>query len=194
MSNFTIIGIGGTDGSGKDSLGLFLQEEYNWLFISVTDLLRDEAKRRGMRLSRDTLKMISAEWRAKHGLGVLVDKALGEYKKQVATHQIAGLVIASLRNPGEVDRVHELGGLVVWTDAPIEIRYQRAISRNKGTEDQVTFDEFKTEEQVQMHHSGDETTLNLSGVKAKADIFITNDTDNLEYFKTAVQKTLGHLL
>ena len=184
-----IIGIGGTDGSGKDSLGHFLRDEYNWYFISVTDLLREEAQKRNMALSRSTLKLISAEWRAKDGLAVLVDKAVAEYKKLDKPY--AGLVIASLRNPGEADEVHKLGGQVVWTDAPVELRYQRAIARNKGTEDQVTLQEFKTEEAEQMQHSGDKTTLNLSAVKAKADIFITNDSNDLEKFKQTAQKALG---
>ncbi len=187
-----LIGIGGTDGSGKDSLGQFLQDEYGWLFISVTDLLRNEARKRGMPLSRGTLKHISAEWRTGSGLGVLVDKAITEFNKQPRKH--SGLVLASLRNPGEADRIHELGGQVIWLDAPLKIRYQRAVKRNKGTEDQVTFKEFKAEEQAQMRHQGDETTLNLSGVKAKADIFINNDSDNLEVFKWSIGKALSGLI
>lgn len=187
-----LIGVGGTDGSGKDSLGQFLQDEYGWLFISITDLLREEARKRKMPLSRNTLKHISTEWRAQSGLGVLIDKAVSEYNNQPAEHH--GLVLASLRNPGEADRVHELDGKVVWLDAPIQIRYQRAIKRNKGSEDQVTFEEFKTEEAAQMHHQGDETTLNLSGVKAKADIFITNNSDNIDQFKRSIGKALAGLL
>jgi cytidylate kinase len=184
-----IIGIGGTDASGKDSLGHFLRDDFGWYFVSVTDLLRREARQRGMSLSRSTLRKISAEWRAKSGLGVLVDKAVEQYKKQAG--QFGGLVLASLRNPGEVDQVHKLGGKVVWLDAPIGLRYQRAIARNKGLEDQVSFQEFKAEEAAQMNHEGDETTLNLSGVKAKADIFITNDSNDIEQFKQNAQKALN---
>jgi dephospho-CoA kinase len=80
---------------------------------------------------------------------------------------------------------------VVWLDAPIGLRYQRAIARNKGLEDQVSFQEFKAEEAAQMNHEGDETTLNLSGVKAKADIFITNDSNDIEQFKQNAQKALN---
>src|SRR4051794_29651427 len=98
-----LIGIAGTDGAGKDSLGEYLASEGGWLFLSVTDILREEAKTRGMILSRSTLKIISAEWRRENGLGVLVDKALRSYKKHPKKYH--GLVIASLRNPGEVDRV-----------------------------------------------------------------------------------------
>jgi cytidylate kinase len=187
-----LIGIAGTDGSGKDSLGHFLRDEYNWYFISVTDLLRDEARSRGMPLSRGTLKIISAEWRKKEGLGVLVDHALKEYKS--LDKKYSGLAMASLRNPGEVARIHELGGQVAWLDAPIKLRYQRAVARNKGAEDQITFEEFQAEEEEQMRHKGDTTALNLSAVKAKADIFITNDSNDFEQFQAAARKALaGHI-
>ena len=47
--------------------------------------------------------MVSAEWRRESGLGVLVDKAVSEYEK--AETEYSGLAIASLRNPGEADRM-----------------------------------------------------------------------------------------
>lgn len=186
-----LIGIGGTDGAGKDSLGEYLAEQYGWLFLSVTDILRQEAKKRNMTLSRSNLKIISAEWRRQNGLGILVDKAVENYGK--ISQDYKGLVIASLRNPGEADRVHKLGGKVVWVDADPQIRYERIISRKRGTEDQVTFPEFLAEEKQQMSQAGDEATLNLSAVKAKADIFITNN-NTLDFFKRAIAKSLAGLL
>ncbi len=185
-----IIGVGGTDGSGKDTIGEVLAG-HGWLFVSVTDLLRDEAKRRGLPLDRPNLRKISTEWRRQSGLGVLVDKALEVFKQQRSPKKPAGLALASLRNPGEADRVHELGGQVIWVDADPKIRYQRIMARQRGTEDQVSFEDFLAEEQVQMKPSGDESTLSLSAVKAKADVFIANNSSDLEAFKTQVAQTLG---
>ena len=187
-----IIGIAGTDGSGKDSLGHYLRDEFGWYFMSVTDLLREEAKVRGMRLSRSTLKIISAEWRAKEGLGVLINHAVKEYES--LKNKYKGLCVASLRNPGEADRVHELGGKVVWLDAPIKLRYQRAIARNKGAEDQITFEEFQKEGAIQMHGPADETALNLSAVKAKADLFITNNSNDFGEFHIRSKQALAEYL
>ncbi len=184
-----IIGIAGTDGSGKDSLGEVLAERHGWLFVSVTDILRDEANKRGIRLGRDTLRQISAEWRRENGLGVLIDKAVESCEGQHKTYE--GLVIGSLRNPGENDRVHELGGKVVWVDAKPEIRFMRIKNRNRGSEDHVSFEEFLAEEKAQSQHSEDEATLSLSAVKAKSDIFLTNNGDNLEKFKKEVEQTLA---
>lgn len=42
-----------------------------------------------------------------------------------------------------------------------------------------------------MQHSGDEATLNMSGVKAKADIMLMNDGDDIEAFKDTAEKSLN---
>ena len=113
MSNIKIIGLSGTNGAGKDSVGHTLALKHKFLFISVTDLLREEAKRREIAADRENLRMISAEWRRQYGLGVLVDRAYHEFTQ--LEEEYAGVAISSLRNPFEADRIHELGGLVVWS-------------------------------------------------------------------------------
>ena len=182
-----IIGISGTNGSGKDTVGQILGEK-GWLFISVTDLLRAELKRQGLPLERENLRKVGNEWRREYGLGVLIDKAVEEYKRS-GDH--VGLAIASLRNPGEADRVHELGGKVVWVDADPKIRYQRIYSRGRSTEDSKTYEQFLAEEQAEMHHDGDAATLSMAGVKAKADIFINNNGSDIEGFGKQIKKQLG---
>jgi dephospho-CoA kinase len=185
-----IIGIGGTDASGKDTVGEALAESYGWQFISVTDILREEAKKRGWTLTRSNLRKISAQWRHEHGMAVLVEIAVQRYYPQ----KYKGLAISSLRHPAEADKIHELGGQVVWVDADPRIRYERILKRNRGTEDSITFEKFLAEEQAQMHSSGDEAALNLAGVKAKADIYLPNDGHDREVFIAAVEKTLAPYL
>jgi dephospho-CoA kinase len=190
-----IIGIGGTNGSGKDTVGELLAENHGWLFISVTEILRDELRHREDSITRKNLRLLSAEWRRQFGLGVLIDKALQEYEKKKAGHDIGGLAIASLRNFGEAERVHELGGKVVWVDADPKIRYQRVIGRVRSDEDRITFEEFLHDEQEEMHlYKDDEATLNLQGVKDRADIFLTNNTNHLEDFKKTVRESLADYL
>ena len=184
-----IIGIAGTNGSGKDTVGQMLAEHYGWLFISVTDILRNGLRERSLPIERKNLRNLSAEWRRQSGLGVLIDKSVEQFKTQEGKY--TGLAIASLRNPGEVDRIHELGGKVVWVDADPKLRYQRIYSRQRSTEDKKTFEQFLAEEHAEMdHHGGDEATLNMAGVKAKADIFITNDSNSLGNFKKTAKRAL----
>ena len=191
---YTLIGLSGTNGSGKDTVGYMLAERHNFLFISVTDLLREEARSRGDEPSREVLRTISAEWRRESGhLGVLIDKAVEQYER-VASDFPGGLVIASLRNPGEATRLHELGGTVIWTDADQRVRYERIIAhaaeRNRYDEDHKTFEQFCAEEAAEMTSSGDAATLNMSGVKDQADIFVTNNGTDITAFKNEAELAL----
>jgi dephospho-CoA kinase len=154
--------------------------------------LREEALKRGIPLKRNTLREISAEWRRESGHGVLVDQAVEIFKTNAKKYK--GLVMASVRNPGEADRIRELGGKVVWVDADPKIRYKRIASRKRGTEDEVTFEHFIAEEKSQLSHSGDKATLSLEGVKEKADIFLENNGNDIEKFKDEAEKALRKLL
>jgi dephospho-CoA kinase len=190
--NLRIIGLAGTNGSGKDTVGHILSEQYGYLFVSVTDLLRAEAERRGQPVEREVLRTISAEWRRESGLGVLVDKAVAEFEKAGSKYQ--GLAIASLRNPGEADRVHELGGQVIWVDADPHIRYDRiqanSAARGRAGEDAKTFEQFIADEAVEMNQSGDAATLDMSAVKARCDASIINNKESLDDLKILTDKAI----
>lgn len=193
MSDLRIIGLAGTNGAGKDTVGHILAEHHKYLFISVTDLLRKEAERRGLPVERGVLRSISAEWRRALGLGVLVDKAVAEY--ETVKDKYAGVVISSIRNPGEADRVHDLGGTMIWVDADPRVRYDRVqanlANRGRAGEDDKTFEQFQKEEAEEMNPSGDSATLNMAGVKERCDIFSNNDDGGLDKFRKDIEQTLG---
>ncbi len=175
MAGMKLIGIAGTNGSGKDTVGHMLAEKHGFLFVSVSDLLRDECRRRGLPVEREHLRAISAEWRREGGLGVLIDKAAQKFESQ--GDQYAGLAVASVRNPGENVRVHALGGTMVWVDADPRVRYDRiqSANRGRGTEDTKTYEQFLAEEEAEMHASGDAATLDMAAVKNLCDITILNE-------------------
>lgn len=188
----TFIGLSGTNGAGKDTVAGLLAAEHGFLFISVTEALRDELRRRGLPVDREHLRALSAEWRREFGLGVLVDRAVQRYDK-LPIGAYKGLVIASLRNPAEADRVHELGGVVAWIDADPKVRFARiranAASRDRAGEDDKTFEQFLAEEKAEMYRSGDEATLDMSGVKALADMTLMNDTADHDQLAKQVIET-----
>lgn len=196
-SSLKLIGVAGTNGSGKDTVGHILAEHYNFLFITVTELLREECRKRGLPVERENLREISAEWRREHGTGVLVDKAVDAFRQLPDADRYAGLVIASLRNPGENDRVHEFGGRVLWVDADPKVRYERiqknAASRGRVEEDTKTFEQFLAEEQAEMYppEGADAAVLNMAAVKEKADLFVENNSSNLLVFEKQVTTVLG---
>jgi dephospho-CoA kinase len=188
-----IIGLSGTNGSGKDTVGHMLTERHGYLFISLTDMLRKEAKKRGLSVDRETLRTISAEWRRENGLGVLIEKALEHLQELDADFR--GLVVASLRNPGEADKVHELGGTVVWVDADPRTRYDRiqahAAERDRAEEDNKTFEQFLAEEAAEMTTSGDKATLNMSAVRERADLTIANNGNDVRAFCDQAEQALA---
>lgn len=187
-----IIGISGPNGAGKDAVGLLLAQRHQYLFISVTDLLRQELHSRGLPTDRLHMRTLSKEWREQFGLSVLIDRAVESFEQVKDTY--AGLVMASLRNPFEADRVHELGGTVIWVDADPHVRYarlQNAKRHGREGDDDKTFEQFISEEQIEMQSSGDKAALNMSAVKERADKVIWNDTADMQALEAEVERTLG---
>ncbi|SRR6266540_6733358 len=188
-----IIGLSGTNGAGKDLVGQLLANDHSYLFISVTELLRTEARRRGLPVERQFLRTISAEWRRERGLGVLVHEALMAY--QATGQQYAGVVMSSLRNPAEADAIHKAGGTLIWIDADPQIRYARITAHDRGRsgEDDKTFEQFLAEEADEMNApaDGDNASLNMAAVKERADMTLVNNSSELGLLKEDIAKLLN---
>jgi cytidylate kinase len=172
-----LIGLSGTNGSGKDTAGEIVAERYGYLFVSVSDLLRIELRKRGVPIERQHLRALSAEWRREFGLGVLVDKAM-ELAEKSGYH---GVVASPMRNVGEAQHLKDIGGTLIWVDADQTLRYQRVRATHRGRpgEDDKTFEQFCEEEQAEMYPSdpNDPAVLNMAGVKALADVVVINESD-----------------
>lgn len=192
-----LIGLAGTNGSGKDTVGTVLSGKHGYWFISVTELLREECRKRGLPVERGNLRAISAEWRRQFGLGVLVDKAMATFNELPDKDTYAGVVMASFRNPAEADRLHELGGTVIWVDADPRVRYERiqanAAHRGRAEEDIKTFEEFLAEQEAEMHppEGADPAMLNMAAVHERADMTLLNNSDSLETFRRDIEQALG---
>ncbi|MCA9330683.1 AAA family ATPase [Candidatus Saccharibacteria bacterium] len=186
-----IIGLSGTNGSGKDTIAYLLRDEYGWLFADATQMLGDELTRRGLSHERKNKADLSAEWRREYGMGVIVDKAVELFKQG----NYSGVIVGSLRHPGEADAVHELGGTMLWVDADPRVRYDRISRNDRGrVEDQKTFEEFLIEQDREMTPVGDGATLNMSAVKDRADMVIQNNGDDIDAFKAEVSKVIAELI
>lgn len=187
------IGVSGTNGAGKDEVAKMLAERHNFFVASATDMLAEGLREKGWPIDRAHKRKLSSEWRRQYGMSAVVDHALELYEP-VRDHY-EGFVVGSLRHPGEADRIHELGGLVVWVDADPQVRYDRVVNSNRGedkaAEDGRTFEEFLADQKAEMTHEGDAATLNIGGVKERADVFIENNGNDIEAFKDQAEKALG---
>lgn len=188
-----IIGHSGTNGSGKDTFADYLGEKHHYFVGSATKMLADELERRGEPTDREHKSALSAEWRRQYGMSAIVDKAYEYYKAHESEYD--GMIVGSLRHPGEVDKIHELGGTMVWFDADPRVRYDRiqsnAAVRNRPAEDNKTFEEFLAEQEREMHPVGDHATLNMAAVKERADITIENNGNDIGEFLKNAAETLG---
>jgi dephospho-CoA kinase len=172
-----IIGLAGTNGSGKDTVAQILAEDYGFFVVSATEMLEDELKKRGLVFERENKRKVGNEWREQYGLSAIVDKAI----EQIKANSADKLAIGSLRHPAEAEKVKELGGIVIWVDADPRKRYERIQQNDRGrVEDNKTFEEFLREEQDEMHSQGAASEISGAKVKELADIFIENNGTSQE--------------
>ena len=186
-----IIGLSGTNGSGKDTIAELLRDKYGWLFADATAMFVEELTKRGLPTDRLHKSELSAEWRREFGMAAIVDRAVTMFE----AGSYNGLIVSSLRHPGEADRVHELGGTVIWVDADARVRYDRITSNNRGRiEDQKTFEEFQADQEREMTPVGDGATLNIAAVKERADISLLNNGSDIEAFRRDATEAIQQLI
>lgn len=184
-----IVGVAGTNASGKDTLGSLRESLQNAKFVSLSDILRRELDKRGLSHERENLRALSKEWRDEGGSGVLAAKTIAFYKNEKADKKYGGLTLTSIRTPGEAMEIQHAGGIIIWVDADPKIRYQRILKRDLGRpEDQKTYEQFIAEEEAEMHPSELGGGLNMSGVRDIADLKIINEFDSLEAYENYLKK------
>jgi dephospho-CoA kinase len=186
MNKNWLIGIGGTNAGGKDTLADYLVKKHGYLFVSTGDMVREAAMQRYGNILRPTLTIVGNELRAEGGAGVLVDLCIEHYKK---SGNKVGLVAASIRTKGEIDEIRKQGGILVFVDADPKIRYERLKSRGRG-DDFITFEQFEAEQQAEWQ-SDDPSKHSIKTVKELADFTLTNEADEDSFLETADQTLFG---
>lgn len=184
-----IVGVAGTNASGKDTLGSLRETLQDAKFVSLSDILRRELDKRGLTHERENLRMVSKEWREKDGPGVMSVKTIALYEAEKAEKNYGGLTLTSIRTPEEAKEIQKAGGIVIWVDADPKIRYERVLKRNLGRpEDQKTFEQFMQEEADEMHPSEKGGGLDMAGVRDVSDLKIINEFDSLEAYEAYLKE------
>jgi len=168
-----IIGISGTLGSGKDTVAQYLVKK-GWQHISLSDLIRKEAKKRGIGWDRDSLRNFANLLKAESGGDALAKMAVKQKKKE-------NLAISSVRKPEEVDYLQSISGFrLFYVDAPIKLRYKRIVSRARIGDTTITLQDLKKQEHTEM--SGKSSQV-LSYCKDHADVIIDNSKSLKDLYK-----------
>jgi dephospho-CoA kinase len=177
-NNFpALIGISGTLSSGKDTLADFLVKNYGYMHVSTGDMVRAEAQKRYGNIERPTLQIVGPELRAEGGAGVLVDKALAQPRP---------LVITGIRAIGEAKTLKNAGGILLFIDANIEIRYGRMKKRARDAESIVSFQEFAKNEKAEVAAGDADADFNQVVIQNMADKTINNSGDLDTFYRVAV--------
>lgn len=141
MSNKKIIGIAGKPGSGKTSIASWLQSTYNYYILEGSDFLREKAKEKNVELiTRDDYSNLHRQLQKESGKSVMIDHLLG------LAHQRVALV--GLRSKYNAEKIQSQGGVVIYLDAPVELRYERKKANNLFDFTRLT--DFITQEENQM--------------------------------------------
>ena len=139
-----IIGLTGKNAAGKGELAKHMQSK-GFVYLSLSDALREEATKRGLDHSRDTLISLGNELRKKFGNGELAKRVNEKIKKEKAAGKM-DFVIDSIRNPGEIDELRKNKDfLLIGVVTDQKIRFQRLLKRGR-IGDAATFEEFKKQE------------------------------------------------
>ena len=184
-----ILGLSGTFGSGKDTLAHLLVRDYNFAHYSTGDILRQEAMRLRGSVERPVLFEVANQLRRERGADVFVQIALEMYRAHEAKYR--GVIISGIRSIGELEAIKAIGGRMVFVDAPVEVRYQRMVARQRDAEASVSLEEFKAgEAQESEVDPQDKAVQNLPAMRSMADIQLQNG-DSLERFVADAKEALG---
>lgn len=177
-----IIGIAGTNGSGKDTLALLRERLQGALNVSLSDTLRREATQRGQEHTRAVLSAISTEWENQLGQGALVQKTLEYYLQERGG--AGGLSISSVRRVSEATAIKEAGGVIVWVDADRRTRYDRLQVSRGRIDDQVSFEEFCRQEDAELYNTtGAKGAMDAAEIATMADVRVENDFPTKEAYE-----------
>ncbi len=170
------IGVTGNNGGGKDTFANYLVANKGFEHISLSEFIREETIRRGLELSRNNLHDVGNDLRVEYGADVLARRAL---EKMNGTQK--NYALTSIRNPSEVRTLQRAGDFVlVAIDAPVELRFNRIIERNRKNEKEImSLEEFKRFENEELN-SQLSSSQQIGECIKMAQFSVSNDSD----FKT----------
>ncbi len=137
-----IIGLTGRNAAGKTTAGEMLAAR-GFTFVSLSNVIRDEAKRRGFTEVRENLIALGNELRERHGPGALAELTVASMQPD------RNYVVDSIRHPAEVQALKRAGAgtfSLFHIFAPLEDRFARSLARQRAG-DALTLDDFIRQEE-----------------------------------------------
>lgn len=167
MEAVMIIGLTGKNAAGKGEVAKFLIEG-GYQYYSLSDVLREEMKAKGITITRDNLIKFANEMRTAHGGSVLAERVLAKLDPE------KNYVVDSIRNPFEVEALRRRKDFaLLMVDSDPKIRFERIKARNREGDPQV-YKEFLKIEAAEAG-SNDPMTQQLNRTQEMADAVVENN-------------------
>lgn len=165
-----VIGVSGYYASGKGEVLDFLGE-CGFVCLSLSDVIREELKRRNLAETRAEMIELGNELRRSEGPGALAKRLLARMRSD-RNH-----AIDSIRHPAEVEAFRK-GGFefrLLWVQADEQVRLARIRERNRPGDPES----LETLRALEMRERWGEQAegQNLEAVRELADATIVNDKD-----------------
>lgn len=183
-----LIGISGTVASGKDTLANYLADQYTYKAISSGDMVRLISMKRHGSIERPELQETAKYYRDKYGADYFIKAIIKDYQASNKDNNYKGLIITGLRSVGEASAVKSYGGVVLFLDSPIKLRYERMQARARDQEVGLSLKEFEASGQKEWHSGDDPSDFSLKNIKNMADAVIDNDYNLAELESEAISK------
>ena len=164
-----LIGITGTDGSGKGAVVDYLVETTGFTHYSARAIWEEEFVKRGIESNRANMRLVANEMRAKYGNDFLVTYYLGKQEETGVTN----VVIESIRTTAEADTLKTNGGILLAVDAEQSVRYARITARGSSS-DKISLEEFTKHEELEMNDP-DPNGMQKAKVMEMADYTMMNE-------------------
>ncbi|PLW80386.1 hypothetical protein C0585_02850 [Candidatus Woesearchaeota archaeon] len=160
-----IIGLTGIIGAGKGTVADILKEK-GFIYTSLSDVIREELKKKGSDITRENLTSFAKELREKGGPGVLA-KMLSE---KIDPNK--DFIIDSIRHPKEIEILKENfpDFKLLRVTAPLKVCLRRIQARNRENDPKTLAELLK-----QLDKENNDNNQQLNNTIDLADIEIRND-------------------
>lgn len=174
-----VIGLSGSIGSGKTTVSEHLQNNYGASKRGYSQILMDILDRLYLPHEREYLQKIGASLRD----SLCEDVIVNAFQKDLEKDSSEIIVIDGIRYMNEVDMLRRFeNNILLFIDAPVEMRYERCRRRGEKGEDRISFEEFLMAENR-------ETERQIPEIKKVAEYVIEN-TGTLEELLKRVDEIL----
>lgn len=175
-----IFGLVGQMASGKDTVKLYLEKNYQAKSCRFSDVLRNVLNILGQEVSRTNLQELSTNLRNFYGEDILAKTIVAQVNK--IESEI--VVVDGVRRLADIKYLRELDNFfLISIEADLKIRYERLVKRGENENDkQKTYEEF-----IKDHEQ--EAELQIEEVIKNANFKIDNNND-FNYLYTQIDKII----